>query len=144
MKVWIEKTIVKGRQDRLEGDLKLGKALWSPTKDKRGADIYSSMRDVREGDIVLHLTDNKGLTAISKVSKPYYEGNGAIGSDWEGSAYIIKLTSFTELNPPLNRTDHRPQGGNPGKCGIKFESEKKAQHEGFWSVGQSRGDWNVI
>jgi hypothetical protein len=46
MKVWIEKTIVKGRQDRLEGDLKLGKALWSPTKDKRGAVIsrfYSSI-----------------------------------------------------------------------------------------------------
>jgi hypothetical protein len=105
MKVWIEKTIVKGRQDRLEGDLKLGKALWSPTKDKRGADIYSSMRDVSEGDIVLHLTDNKGISAISKVSKPYYEGNGAIGSDWEGSAYIIELNSFTELNPPLNRTD---------------------------------------
>lgn len=105
MKVWIEKTIVKGRKDRLEGDLKLGKALWSPTKDKRGADIYNSMRDVSEGDIVLHLTDNKGISAISKVSKPYYEGNGAIGSDWEGSAYIIELNSFTELTPPLNRTD---------------------------------------
>ena len=71
MKVWIEKTIVKGRKDRLEGNLKLGKALWSPTKDKRGADIYSSMRDVSKGDIVLHLTDNKGISAISKVLKPY-------------------------------------------------------------------------
>ena len=52
--------------DRNEGDLKLGKALWSPTKDKRGADIYSSMRDVRKDDLVLHLTDNKGITGISK------------------------------------------------------------------------------
>ena len=33
MKVWIEKSIVKKRIDRNSGDLSLGKALWSPTKD---------------------------------------------------------------------------------------------------------------
>ena len=28
--VWIEKTIVKGRKDRIEGERALGSALWSP------------------------------------------------------------------------------------------------------------------
>jgi hypothetical protein len=57
--VWIEKTLVKGRTDRQQGDHRLGKALWSPQKNKKGADIYRNMRSVREGDIVLHLIDNK-------------------------------------------------------------------------------------
>ena len=103
MKVWIEKTIVKGRKDRLDGELKLGKALWSPTKDKRGADIYSSMRDVRKGDIVLHLTDNKAFTSVSKVLSSHQEGKGVVGSDWDGPAYIIPLTNFTRLEPTLSR-----------------------------------------
>ena len=103
MKVWIEKTIVKGRKDRLDGDLMLGKALWSPTKNKGGADIYSSMRDVQKGDIVLHLTDNKAITGVSKVQQSYEEGKGAEGSDWEGPAYIIKLNDFVLLEPPLTR-----------------------------------------
>ena len=62
MKVWIEKTIVKGRKDRLDGDLMLGKALGLQLRTRGGADIYSSMRDVQKGDIVLHLTDNKAIT----------------------------------------------------------------------------------
>jgi hypothetical protein len=105
MKVWIEKSIVKGRKDRLEGDLSLGKSLWSPTKDKRGADIYSSMRDVQKGDIVLHLTDNKAIIGVSKAASSYYEGSGAVGSDWEGPAYIVTLDHFFKFDPPLARED---------------------------------------
>src|SRR6185437_12976539 len=31
-KVWIEKTLVQGRADRLAGEHSLGKALWSPQR----------------------------------------------------------------------------------------------------------------
>ena len=103
MNVWVEKSIVKNRIDRNSGELRLGSALWSPTKDKRGADIYSSMRDVEVGDIVLHLTDNKGITGVSIASSAYREGKGAKGSDWEGPAYIISLKDYVEINPPLDR-----------------------------------------
>ena len=34
MNFWIEKTIVGGRIDRLEGERSLGKVLWSPQVDK--------------------------------------------------------------------------------------------------------------
>jgi hypothetical protein len=46
MKYWIEKTIVAGRQDRLTGERRLGKVLWSPQKGKPNkrtgnmADVY--------------------------------------------------------------------------------------------------------
>jgi len=59
MNYWIEKTLVSGRPDRMQGDRALGKALWSPQKDKRGGDIYKNMRKVNAGDIVFHFIDNK-------------------------------------------------------------------------------------
>jgi len=46
---WLEKTLVKGRPDKEQGDLALGKALWSPKTSKDGGDIYRAMRDVRLG-----------------------------------------------------------------------------------------------
>ncbi len=91
MKVWVEKSIVSKKIDRISGDLMLGKALWSPTKDKRGADIYNSMRMVKEGDLVLHLVDNKAITGISVAESSFKEGRGAKGSDWEGPAYIVQI-----------------------------------------------------
>ena len=49
VRVWVEKTIVKGRLDREQGADALGKALWSPKQAKGGADIYHFMRDVKTG-----------------------------------------------------------------------------------------------
>lgn len=62
---WIEKTLVSGRSDRLEGEHALGKALWSPQRSKHGSRIYESMTQLREGDVIFHLTDNKAITDVS-------------------------------------------------------------------------------
>jgi 5-methylcytosine-specific restriction enzyme B len=102
--IWIEKTIVAGRQDRLNGEYALGKRLWSPTKDKRGGDIYSNLRKVNPNDIVLHLTNNKCFNGVSKVQSKFVEGNGVVGTEWEGDAYIIELKNFIEIKP-LDRDD---------------------------------------
>tara|TARA_B110000046_G_C12741701_1_gene292896 strand:+ start:219 stop:629 length:411 start_codon:yes stop_codon:yes gene_type:complete len=102
MKVWIEKTIVKGRKDRLEGDLKLGKALWSPTKDKRGADIYSSMRDVSEGDIVLHLTDNPNTIKQGQEKETELIIKDALAN---GKEISIRAFQLPLINRALLETD---------------------------------------
>lgn len=102
-KVWIEKTITNNRADRLEGDRALGKALWSPQKDKRGAKIYENMLKVEEGDFVLHLIDNGYFSGISFVAKKAIKTEGIKGTDWEGDAYLIELKNYTKFSKQLNR-----------------------------------------
>ena len=104
VKVWVEKTIVKGRKSRNSGELRLGKALWSPTKSKGGADIYSTMREIRANDIVLHFTDNFGITGVSVAASSYKDGSGVKGSVWEGPAYHVPLKGFQKLDPELERS----------------------------------------
>lgn len=102
--VWIEKTIVKGRSDREQGQHALGKALWSPQKSKSGGDIYAKMRAVKPGDIILHLTDNRGFTALSVAAEVADDTFGGIeGTDWYGDCYRIALQDYIELDPPLLR-----------------------------------------
>lgn len=100
---WVEKTLVKGRHDRIEGERSLGKALWSPQKDKRGADIYKNMRLIKEGDIILHLVDNRYFLGSSLASSKYEETNGIEGTDWDGPAFLIPLKSYKEFDKPINR-----------------------------------------
>lgn len=102
---WIEKTIVSGRPDRLEGDHALGKALWSPQRSKDGKNIYATMLQVASGDIVFHLTDNVGITDVS-VAAEHADADfvGLQGSDWaEQPGYRIALTDHEKLDPPLPR-----------------------------------------
>ncbi len=102
---WVEKTNVTGRRDREIGERALGKALWSPQRDKGGADIYKSMRLVKEGDIIIHLIDNEKISGISRVKKQAVETTGLLGTQWEGPAYLIELDDYTKLDPAINRAE---------------------------------------
>ncbi len=101
--IWIEKTLVRGRRDRTEGERSLGLALWSPKTDKRGADIYKNMREVKSGDIILHLRDNEQFSGISIALEPVIETSGIKDTEWAGPAYLIKLEKYIELEQPINR-----------------------------------------
>jgi 5-methylcytosine-specific restriction protein B len=109
-KYWIEKTIVTGRPDRNEGERALGRALWSPQKSKDGADIYKNMRSVQNGDIVLHLINNKLISGISVVKKMAIETKGVENTEWGGPAYLIELEKYTALYPPIDRKDILNEG----------------------------------
>lgn len=104
---WIEKTLVTGRADRLEGDHALGKALWSPQTSKDGRQIYGSMTQVREGDIVFHLTDNKAITDVSVVAAPAEDSfAGDAGTEWaDQPGYRIRLRDNKRLDPALPRSE---------------------------------------
>lgn len=103
-RVWIEKTRVLGRPDRTNGDYAMGKALWSPQRSRNQQDIYRFMREAKPGDFVIHLTDNRGFTGVSRVSAPYEDFGGIAGTEWgEGPSYLVRLQDFRILEPPLGR-----------------------------------------
>lgn len=98
-KIWIEKTIVENRKDRMEGDYALGKRLWSPRRSKAGGDIYALLREISLDDIILHLTDNNSFTGVSRVKSGFKEGQGVKGTEWEGEAYIVELYDYQSITP---------------------------------------------
>lgn len=122
-RVWIEKTIVKGREDRITGERALGRALWSPQRDKRGADIYKNMREVAAGDIVLHLVDNSEFSGVSLVKESVIDSDGITGTEWEGPAYLILLKDYTELTHKIPREDILNQNNKSILEEISTESE---------------------
>ena len=99
--IWIEKTLVTGRHDRISGDWSLGHALWSPQRSRGGADIYKNMLKVREGDMVLHLIDNKAFVGVSIVSQEAIETVGLEGTTWNGPAFMVQLENYKEIEPHL-------------------------------------------
>jgi hypothetical protein len=105
-RIWIEKTLVKGRADREQGEHRLGAALWSPQKARNGADIYKDMRAVREGDVVLHLIDNRQFSGVSVAAGAADSTfQGLPNTAWQGPAYRVPLRDYVPLDPPLERED---------------------------------------
>lgn len=107
MRFWVEKTIIAGRSDRLEGPHSLGKALWSPQKSKDGKDIYRSMRDIKPNDVVFHFVDNKALVGVSRAES-VADANfaGLDGTDWSGMpSYRIELIDYVRLSQPIERNE---------------------------------------
>jgi 5-methylcytosine-specific restriction protein B len=104
-RIWVEKTLVQDRSDRQEGPHRLGVALWSPQRGSDGRDTYANMREVKVGDVVMHLTDNEAITGISIVAEPLDTGfAGVVGTKWaSGPCYRIALRDFCLLDPPLRR-----------------------------------------
>ena len=105
MNYWIEKTLVSGRPDRIQGERALGKVLWSPQKDKRGGDIYKNMRKVNAGDIVFHFIDNKEIAGVSVVKESAIKTSGLPGTPWDRPAYLIELRDYEELDPKIDRNE---------------------------------------
>jgi AAA domain (dynein-related subfamily)/Mrr N-terminal domain len=111
-RVWVEKVLVEGRPDRLDGEFALGKALWSPKRSRSDSDDYWAMREVQPGDFVIHLVDNREIAGVSKV-KDYasMDFRGLPGTAWAGAdGYLVLLEGYQRCEPPLNRQEFL---GNP-------------------------------
>jgi len=94
MKIWIEKTKVKGRTDRLEGKRAFGQVIWSPKAGSDGRDTYKNMRQVEKGDIVIHFIDNEKFAGVSRVASRLKEVQGLEGTEWSRDCYLYELGHF--------------------------------------------------
>jgi hypothetical protein len=106
---WIEKTIVTGRPDRETGTYRLGEYLWSPqqSRGERPSDIYSNMRKVKPGDVVIHFTDNRAITGVSIVAQNVDESFQCLAdTEWAGLAgYSVKLKDYVRLDKEITREE---------------------------------------
>lgn len=79
-----------------------GTCLWSPEKNKVGADRYSLMRKPQKGDLVLHFYDDK----------------------WSNNRYEMRLCGFSLVKQPVNITEKEPPSpGNWGGRGKYYRIE---------------------
>jgi len=63
------------------------------------------MRDVKPGDVILHLTDNEAFTGFSRALGTCEEMTGPEGTEEAGQpCNLLKLRDFKLLDPPLPRT----------------------------------------
>ena len=122
--VWIEKTIVHNRPDRLDGDRALGNAIWSPTASQSGGDIYKNMRDVKQGDLIVHLIDNSHFSGVSLVKNDgVLNMSGLENTPWDGDAYLHYLSNYVELEPVIEREEFFAEEHHETLTLINNESE---------------------
>lgn len=100
---WIEKCEVTNRPDRQSGVHAVGKALWRPHRTADGTDAGAIMREIEEGDVIFHFTDNKGITGASIVAGDIDENFICLqGTTWQGQpGNRIELRAYTEMSPEL-------------------------------------------
>ena len=104
---WVEKTIVKNRPDRQNGDHALGKALWSPHKAEDGKNIYYNMLSLKPDDIVFHFVDNERIEGYSIVAKPADSSFiGITGTEWgDRPAHRVELRDHHKLDISIERDE---------------------------------------
>ena len=99
--VWIETSKDNGTKNdhRREGELSIGRAIWSPLKDKGGQDCYRYMKMVKPGDVIIHILINeKRIIGTSLVtSKKIKEIKGPKGDYENVDCMMWKLDYFKDL-----------------------------------------------
>jgi hypothetical protein len=107
MQFWVEKTYVKSRPDRQQGEFAFGSVLWSPQSGSDGRDTYRLMRDVKPGDVVFHFIDKNAIAGVSIISEGCNSNFvGPQGTEWQGRpAYLVRLQNYTKLTPPIGRSE---------------------------------------
>lgn len=107
--VWIEKTRIRKRDYEQEGPLRLGQAVYSPSRDQGGRRAYEAMRKADIGDIVLHLLqDRQQIVGVSTIKSDVEEDFEGISEfDWtkrqrQEGGYRRWLTDYVEFDNPID------------------------------------------
>ena len=93
-RVWLEKAYVRDQGHRQLGPYAIGHGLISPRRGGNGSDVYRAMRELIEGDCVLHLIDRQAVVGVSEVAQEAQE----VQRDWEAS-YFVRLRNYRRLAP---------------------------------------------
>jgi hypothetical protein len=110
---WVEKRDLKRHPYLESGEYALGKALLSsqtsvPDPQGHVKDIYRAMREVKPGDVVLHLTtDSEAFSGVSIVASAVDDSFVWPEEDKKpgGPGYLVWLKDYTHLDSPINKRE---------------------------------------
>ena len=122
MRVWIEKTKVKNNRERKTSGFNYGECIFSPEYGSDGRDTYRNMRDVQQGDMILHFIDNQCIDAVSVVDSNLQRLN-VIPGYTNRSGVKYKLTKFQRLEIPVSRELFLNPDNSSLLLGIREKSE---------------------
>jgi hypothetical protein len=145
---WVEKRDTKNRPDLELGEYAVGKALLSGQSskpDSRGhvRDIYSAMREVKPGDVVLHFIDNEAFLGVSIAES-------AVDDSFEwpperddpgGPGYLVRLKEYMPLDSPINKREFLEESHvfeQLSKIGEKYKKRKDYPGGVFYHVKDRR------
>jgi len=101
--IWIE--MYSGDHEHGGPGWELGKRLWSPAQNRRGADRYASMREVKAGDLVLHVEDGF-LSGFSHAASAHQETTELPpqAGQWSDAdrIYFVELKDYRPLLQPID------------------------------------------
>ena len=135
--VWIENTETKHFHGGTGWEL--GTCLWSPTKNKSGADFYSLMREPRTNDLVIHFLKDDDIISIDKgkrylcgfsfIDKPFFKTSKEppIADKWTGfnEYYRIDLKDFKKFSQTISIKELLETYKNEITIEIKKNNPKK-------------------
>lgn len=138
--IWVEKTKVKGRNDRINGERAFGKVIWSPKTGKDGRDTYKNMRRVEKGDFIVHFIDNEKFAGISKVASGLQEVKGLKGTEWERDCYLYRLDGFKPFSLMrekfLNRTNSEELNNISQSSEVFYQSDLNLRQGAYLTPAQ--------
>jgi len=102
-RIWIE--ITHSSHKHGGSGWEFSTCLWSPSRDKLNRDWYKAMREVQEGDLVIHSNDSV-MVGFSFVKNSYHEVNEEPPSpgSWANMVlyYRIELEGYSQFTIQLS------------------------------------------
>lgn len=99
------------------------------------------MTQVRPGDVIFHLTDNRAITDVSIVVESADDSfNGVEGTDWaDQPGYRIGLRDHMKLDPPLPREGFLAE--EPFATELRELAQRTGRRGGRGAVVRSRNPY---
>lgn len=125
--IWIETTKTN---DHNHGGIgwEFGTCLWSPSTNNAGSDSYALMREIKSGDLVIHI-DNGVLVGRSYAEAPYTEVTAAPpeAGPWadRSSYYRIALRDYAQFASPLPVSELFEYGGDRLRTEIQIDHPER-------------------
>jgi hypothetical protein len=127
--VWVEMT--KTSHEHGGAGWEFATCLWSPSAGSDGRDTYSTMREAKPGDLVIHCNDSAfvGFSLVDQTFTELEEGPPRPGA-WAGrdKYYRVDLRSYSPFVTPLPLAEFLKSFGDEIREDIEANAPQVSVH----------------